>query len=77
MEVALYEKCDIVLVVIGEFQRIDSALTGAVWSRGTKLCCLICQEKENKKLHKIGLCIGVFHDIDQDNVLHQSDVIIG
>ncbi|CAF4127699.1 unnamed protein product [Adineta steineri] len=72
-----YKKSNVIIVVIGKFQRTDSVLTGAVCVRGTQLCCLICREKKDKKLSKIGMCICNFDDIHEDQVLYQSKVLLG
>ncbi|CAF0753290.1 unnamed protein product [Adineta steineri] len=72
-----YKKSNVIIVVIGEFQRADSVLTGAVCVCGTQLCCLIYREKKDKKLSKIGMCICNFDDIHEDQVLYQSKVLLG
>ena len=80
---SFYEQSDITLVIIGKFQRIQSALTGARADRRDLQCCLLCYEKENTKLQKIGMCICDFSEIYEldeaslDILIHQANVILG
>ncbi|CAF1012293.1 unnamed protein product [Rotaria sp. Silwood1] len=73
----LYDASDLILVVIGEVQSIDSILTGPGHFPETPFYCLICEEKENKKLRKVGMCICVFDNIDENRALIQSNVLLG
>lgn len=73
----LHDDGDVTLVVLGEFKRINSILTGMMFICRRQLCCLVCEEKENQKLRKIGLCICVFDEEVEDQLFEKSHVIVG